>query len=275
MATLPDRNSPANANLQRFDAEADHPEFSDVALKPAERNAIVLLADSIAELDMLDLGVGAGRTAYTFAPLVRRYVGLDYSPRLIEHARRRIGETERISFTTGDARDLERVKESPEYRGFDFVLFSFSGIDAVDHEGRLKVLAEVRDAIKPNGLFLFSSHSTGALPLTTRRPIPDAMQGSRVYGLISPLAARRYRRAAEAANSEIDFAAMRKQGWTMVRDPAFDFSLDVYYIDPERQVEQLRDAGFSVEAVYNMAGESVDLPYPGRDPWLDYLCRPI
>jgi SAM-dependent methyltransferase len=274
VSTSPAPGDRANTNLQRFDAEADHPEFGDVALKPAERNALALLADSIAELDMLDLGVGAGRTAYTFAPLVRRYVGLDYSPRLIEHARRRIGETGRISFTTGDARDLAPLKEDPEYRGFDFVLFSFSGIDAVDHEGRLKVLAEVRDVIKPNGLFLFSSHSTGALPLTLRRPIPDAMRGSRVYRLVSPLAAYRYRRAAEAANEEIDFSAVRENGWAIVRDPAFDFSLDVYYIDPERQVEQLRDAGFSVEAVYNMAGESVELPYSGADPWLDYLCRP-
>lgn len=267
--------SHGNANLRKFDAEADHPEFTDLALKPAEHSALVLLADSIGELDMLDLGVGAGRTAYTFAPLVRRYVGLDFSPRLIERARRRIGENARIKFVTGDARDLSPLREDPEFRGFDFVLFSFSGIDAVDHAGRLQVLTQVHDVLKPTGRFQFSSHSTKALPLDTERPLPDAMRGSRVYKLLSPLAARRYRKAAEAANAGIDFETMRRQGWTIVRDPAFGFSLDVYYIDPAQQVDQLREAGFSVEAIYNIPGDKVDLPYAGRDPWLDYLCRPL
>jgi ubiquinone/menaquinone biosynthesis C-methylase UbiE len=263
------------ANLQRFDEVADHPEFADVALKPAERNALVLLADHLPEVEMLDLGIGAGRTGYTFAPLVRRYVGLDFSARLIAHAQRRLGADGNIELLVGDARDLSIVEGSVDYMGFDFVLFSFNGIDAVGHEDRRKILSGVRRVIKPHGRFLFSSHSMTALPLSEKRPTPAGMDGSRVYRLVSPLARWRYARKARESNQLLDLEAARERGWIQVRDPAFDFSIDAYYVDPARQVEELRELGFSVEAIYNVAGEQVQLPYAGDDPWLDYLCRPV
>ena len=46
---------------------------------------IAVLLKSIAQcMKVLDLGVGAGRTSYTFAAIAGEYVGVDYAPTMIE-----------------------------------------------------------------------------------------------------------------------------------------------------------------------------------------------
>src|SRR6188472_1188807 len=101
------------------------------------------LRDRWPNVDMLDLGVGAGRTAYTFAPLVRHYVGVDFAPAMIDKARELVREDECTEFAVQDVRDL-----SPWHgRNFGVVLFSFNGLDAVPPGDRGGVLAEVRKVI--------------------------------------------------------------------------------------------------------------------------------
>ena len=100
---------------------------TQLALTPPERVLLNRLRGRWAETDMLDLGVGAGRTAYTFAAITRDYVGLDFAPGMIERARRAVPEDEHTHFAVQDVRDL-----SPWHgRGFGVVLFSFNGLDAV------------------------------------------------------------------------------------------------------------------------------------------------
>jgi ubiquinone/menaquinone biosynthesis C-methylase UbiE len=257
----------AEKNRQVFNRVADS--YVDLALKPAEREVMARLAGGLQEFDMLDIGVGAGRTGFTFAPLVRRYVGLDYSPRMIERARGLLGEGDRVELVRGDARDLS-VVEGP----FDFVLFSFNGIDAVGHEDRLKILSEVHRVLQPQGNFLFSSHSMAALPLATKRIRSVRFSGFRAYELYSRLADIRYGRRVRKINRSLNLDAARERGWVVVPKMGHDFTVDDYYVDPEYQVEQLRQAGFEVNAIYSVAGRTVELPHRGRDPWLDYLCRP-
>ncbi len=259
--------SSKETNQAVFDRDAEV--YTDLELMPAERVVMELLQERLHEMEMLDLGVGAGRTGYTFGPLVHRYVGLDYSPRMIARARDLLAEHEGVELVVGDARDLSSV-DGP----FDFVLFSYNGIDAVGHEDRLKILAEVRAALKPDGNFLFSSHSVGALPLATRRRRPQrsaASRKNRVYDLAKDVY---YAWEVRKSNRAIDLAAARERGWTIVRDSAHRFSLEVYYVDPAEQLRQLHQAGFEVTAVYDLGGCEVDPLQERRDPWLDYLCRP-
>ena len=56
----------------------------------------------------LDLGMGAGRTAYTFAAVARSYIGVDYPPRKVARSRERLGESADATVLGGDARDLSR-----------------------------------------------------------------------------------------------------------------------------------------------------------------------
>jgi ubiquinone/menaquinone biosynthesis C-methylase UbiE len=255
----------SDSNQEVFDREADT--YVDLALKPAERRAMALLADRLSSIEMLDLGVGTGRTGYTFAPLVSRYVGVDYSPRMLERARRLLGDGG-VELVLGDARDLSGVEGS-----FDFVLFSFNGIDAVGHEDRLKILAEVRRILRPSGHFLFSSHSTGALPLDPRPERSPSLRGSRLYALYSQATTIRYGRRIRKINRKLDLRLAAERGWIIVSGRGQNFQVDDYYVDPEYQVQQLRNAGFEVDAIFDVAGRDVTLPHGGRDPWLDYFCR--
>ncbi len=255
----------SGANRRVFDSVADS--YDDLALKPAERRVLELLGPRLREMDMLDLGVGAGRTGYTFAPLVRRYVGLDYSPRMLERARGLLGEG--VELVQGDAGNLAAVDGE-----FDFVLFSFNGIDAVGHEERLRILAEVRRVLRPGGCFLFSTHSTGALPLATRQERSPRLRRSRLYRLYARLTDIPFGWRVRKVNRGLDLDLARERGWIVVAGRGHDFQIDDYYVDPAYQVRQLGEAGFEVEAIYDVGGRDVELPHRGRDPWLDYLCRP-
>ena len=46
---------------------------------------------------------------------------------------------------------------------FDFVLFSYNGVDYVDHADGLAILREIRRLIRPGGYFCFSTHNLNFL----------------------------------------------------------------------------------------------------------------
>jgi SAM-dependent methyltransferase len=255
-------------NQQVFDEDVAI--FTDMSLMPAERAVLRRLAPRIGTLDMLDLGVGTGRTGWTYAPLVKRYVGLDYAPRMIEAAKHRLGGEPNVELLVGDARDL-----SPIEGEFDFILFSFNAIDAVPPEGRLEVLDQVRAKLRPDGLFQFSTHSLGALPFDTRRPRSPRFAHLLAYRVYVTVTGVRYAQRIRKINRGLDLAAARKRGWEVVPSMAHNFQIHDYYVDPEFQVGQLREHGFEVVAIFDSDGREVTLPHPSRDPWFDYLCRPM
>ncbi len=92
-------------NRSKFDAIAEH-YAQHWHLHPPERTLLERQRGHWHESDMLDIGVGGGRTSFTFAAITRSYVGVDYSPRMIDISRRVIGEDERVRFEVCDARDL-------------------------------------------------------------------------------------------------------------------------------------------------------------------------
>jgi ubiquinone/menaquinone biosynthesis C-methylase UbiE len=256
------------SNVRVFDEVTDA--YVDLSLMPSEHRLLQRLGEHLHEMEMLDLGVGTGRTGYTFAPLVRRYVGLDASPRMLERARALLSDDDNVELVEGNARDLTAV-EGP----FDLVLFSFNGLDALGHEDRLRTLAEVRRVLRPGGHFLFSSHSLGALPLDTHMRRAPQYAGRRLYEIYAKARELRYARRIRRVNRGLDINAARARGWTVVPEIGHNFRIDDHYIDPQHQAEQLREVGFQLEELYDEKGRSVSLPYTGRSPWLDYLCRAV
>ena len=214
---------------------------------------------------MLDVGIGAGRTTERFAPIVRSYVGIDYSPRMVEEARRRCGQRSQSTIEIADARDLSR------WHGWEFglVLFSFNGIDAMVAADRVQALREIRGVIAGDGVFAFSTHSLRALPLSIlpRRPSLRAPLRSTLRSL------RRSARVA-AVNRGLDLEAARVRGWTRVRDGAHHFSLVLTYIDPVYQLRQLDECGFGVSELLDSSGKPLDPVDPGAEAHLFYICRP-
>lgn len=103
---------------------------------------------------VLDIGIGGGRTTALFRGLTRTYTGIDYTEKMVDLART---AHPGVTFRHMDARDLSAFADE----SFDLVMFSFNGIDSVDHAGRLRIIDEVRRVLAPHGLFVFSTFHSG------------------------------------------------------------------------------------------------------------------
>jgi ubiquinone/menaquinone biosynthesis C-methylase UbiE len=245
-----------------------HPQAYDSReLQKPERLLLQRFRGRWPEIAMLDIGVGSGRTAYTFAAITKRYVGIDYSRVMVELSRERIGEDETTRFEVCDAR---RMAETLGER-FDLVMFSFNGLDSVGHEDRRTILSQVRQVLNDDGHFFFSTHSITTLPMRADFPRPRARHPLRsAYDL-----AWAARRAWKLAKVNRSARGWEQRGWAQINDDAHDFQGLWYYVLPEYQVTQLREAGFAVVEVCDVDGETVDPSSPGRGPWLHYLCTPL
>lgn len=155
------------------------------------------------EHDVLDLGVGSGRTTPALTPRPGRYLGIDLSPGMVAEARSRHPGEE---FRVGDATDLADLDDG----SFDVVLFSFNGLDTLRPvEMRAKCLAEVRRILRPDGVFLFSCHHVRAFvkPLGRERLAAGPLRALAVWGYTSlRFAAHRVRQGAfwRGAGYELD-----------------------------------------------------------------------
>ena len=115
--------------------------------------------------DVLDVGVGGGRTVPLLSPSAARYVGIDFVPELVTAANKRFPDAD---IRVGDARHLDFPDES-----FDLAVFSINGIDAISHSDRAIALREIRRVLRPTGAFVFSTHNSEG-PGPRERPGPAA-----------------------------------------------------------------------------------------------------
>jgi ubiquinone/menaquinone biosynthesis C-methylase UbiE len=181
---------------------------------------------------VLDLGVGGGRTAPSLAPNAARYVGIDFSERMVAACRMRFPEW---NFQWGDARDLAAFGAG----SFDFVLFSWNGLDYVSNEDRQRVLAEVLRVLDRGGVFAFSSHNLDAPAIAAWRVVlrpRSPAELARALGRASRSIRNRLRNVSKQ---------IRTDRYAILNDPTHNFGLQTYYIGAEAQIDQLRQAGFT------------------------------
>ncbi len=240
--------------------------YTQKGLDPAERMILKRFQRRWADMDVLDIGVGMGRTAYAFSAVCANYTGIDYVPRSIEFCRELIGEDDTVRFVQCDARYLSQ--QFP--KKFDFIMFALCGIDSVDHPGRYMVLREVRKCLKPDGYFFFSAHSLNAPARKLILPRFNPLRPIRSAYRVGKTALIHYR--LKWANRMVD--AQKERGWAIVKDNLEDQFLDMYFISPRLQVQQLEETGFQVVEVYDRYGRTIDCSVPRNDLWLNYLCQP-
>jgi len=108
-------------------------------------------------MDVLDVGVGGGRTTTFLAPRARQYLGTDYAAAMVAACRAKFPG---VAFAEMDATDMAVIPDE----SFDFVLFSFNGIDYIPTDaGRLACLNELRRVTRKGGVVVVSSHNARTL----------------------------------------------------------------------------------------------------------------
>jgi SAM-dependent methyltransferase len=220
---------------------------------PGELGALTFVADTVRGLPVLDLGVGGGRTVALLRLLSDDYLGIDYTPALVELCRTRHPG---IDVRVGDARNLSELPD--QSRGL--VVFSNNGIDAVDHDGRQEVLAEVHRVLQPEGTFVFStlnkdSTQFGAhpghaeritwlpgslLPAPPEHPMTE--DDPRADNPEWIQAIRNWRRLRDEIRDEGD--------WGLAPFAAHQFGLITHYITLPGAIAELDRHGFNVTAVF-------------------------
>ena len=200
-------------------------------LQPPEQTLLDELGGGLNGIDMLDLGVGAGRTAWSFAPRVKSYLGLDYARAMIERCKQDLPAYE---FIVGDASKLDFAADN----SYDFVLFSYNGIDHLELPDRQRALLEMRRVLRPGGLMAFSSRDANFLPSSS------TASAFRLRG--SPRATARSLKWAmmfNFLNPTLRFRLPFDVG--MVKDGLHSFrSSGICYIRPDLQVEALSQLGW-------------------------------
>lgn len=236
-------------------------------LQPPEETILRLMLPTLPQARMLDLGVGGGRTTLHFAKWVREYVGADYAASMIEECRRRFADYPRsLAFTVCDARDMRQFAVG----SFDFVLFSFNGIDYVGHADRLTALKEIRRVGKPGAWFCFSSHNlnSGTSLFEWRQIL--SLNPRRAKQTVKRLLLRLH------YNANLRAADVRTAPYLVLNDGAHGRQLHTYYIRPEAQLDQLSEDFTDVRVFALSTGDEITdraALRENRDGWLYYLCR--
>jgi ubiquinone/menaquinone biosynthesis C-methylase UbiE len=221
-------------------------------LSPSERTIFPQYASDIEKKDVLDLGIGSGRTTQFLAHQARRYVGIDYSTRMVALCRKRFPALE---VREGDARDLSRFAG----QSFDFVLFSYNGIDNVDHAGRMQILREVCRVLRPGGLFVFSSHDLGTVGSSSTSVLEHSRTLTDPWRLFNPrhvikAVSRRARRLYnywKNAGKQVHTA-----NYAILNDGALEFALLQYYVTEQEQRRQLAEVGLTDQVlIYQEHGD--------------------
>lgn len=251
----PDVVGDVNASTYADPSVAKHYE-ADSSLQPAEAAILERIRPHVAGRGILDLGVGAGRTVPYLLNLSEKYVGVDYSREMVAACRKKYPG---VDIREGDARNLRGI----EAEACHLVMFSFNGIDYVNHADRLKVLAEIRRVLAPNGYFVFSSHNLSAF----RRPNFEWTLHPRrlVSRLVEWLPVQHHRLRNRRRET-------RSTTYSILNDGAHGFRLLTYHIDLRNQIEQLHAAGFGDDvAVFDAAGKQITVDT--ISPWLYYCVR--
>lgn len=146
----------ADTNIERFRDPRVVAKYA-AASGPKEGEAVLIDNYIAPGSDILDLGVGGGRTTAILGPLARNYLGIDYSEQMIEVARKNFP---RYVFAVMDASNMASLASE----SFDVILFMFNGLGILHpHEKRQQCICECHRLLRQGGKFIFSVHDADRL----------------------------------------------------------------------------------------------------------------
>ena len=218
---------------------------------------------------VLDLGFGGGRTTGMLRPRAREYVGIDVAAHMVELARERFPGAD---LREGAAQDLSGLPDAH----FDLVVFSFNGLDSLDHEQRATALAEMTRVTAPEGRVLFSA-------LNLEGPSFDERPWHIAGGVTSPRfrfhaldALRHPGRTAKAVHTyrETREESVDGEGWALRPLRALEFRFVVHFATLAEMVRGARAAGLEVLTAYAADGRELDPDAGHTDAdYVHLVCR--
>ena len=212
---------------------------------------------------VLELGMGGGRITDHLITIAESLHRVDIAPNMVAYCQQRFPQA---TFTQEDFRRLSTWPAAC----WDAVYGGCNTFDVLAIEERDALISDVARLLRPEGLFIFSSHNYGSLALVKKPWLHIAslnprrsLRGGSSGGL---RAAFNYRRLAALQRVEEDYA--------VVVDDALDFSLLQIYIARDAQERQLAKHGLQLlecideDARVVAAGEtgygSITLDYVAR-----------
>lgn len=148
----------------RYSSKQVVDDYSKVDMYPAEE--ILIFKYFTPGQSILDLGCGAGRTSIALAKKKYNVIGIDFSHKMIQSAKKQASSHNvDLEFYVQDATKLNYQKAS-----FNNILFSYNGIEHIPGNiNRLRVLKSAFNILKPGGYFIFTTRS--GLAFGSRRAI--------------------------------------------------------------------------------------------------------
>lgn len=217
-------------------------------LTPPEHTILNLFKTKLPQMNVLDIGVGGGRTTKHFAPLSGNYIGVDYSPKMIEACRKKFPK---LRFEVADVKNLSLFEDAC----FDFTLFSNNGLDYMNHENRIQALNEIHRVTK-HGYLCFSTHNLNNIPKQFKFNF-QALSSGTFRQFKAKLKNEIYRICNLYSKNSHLLLNMRNNPYLLFNDDAHQFRLVTYYVKPKEQVRQLETLNYRNIRAFGADGREI------------------
>ena len=210
-------------------------------LFPPEIACLLKYQPWISGRDVLDIGVGMGRTTRYLAPLARRYEAVDFSSLMVREMKSAMPG---ISVNQADFRNLSLFQDA----SFDFVFAPNNVIDTLPHEGRLQALHETRRVLRPGGITAIASHNLKYHQAFSSPHLAWTADPFRLVFRFSQylVSWRNYFRLKPLRRITPEYA--------LINDGGHYFSLLHYYVSRSNMASQLHGTGLSLQDVFDSHG---------------------
>jgi ubiquinone/menaquinone biosynthesis C-methylase UbiE len=149
---------------------------------------------------------------------------------------------------------------------FDYILFSFNGLDYISHDDRIEALKEIKRVGKNGSIYVFSAHNIQSISQLysvkfTINPVKLLLRIKRFFKLIflNGFPKKFYNKK-----------------FSILNDGVHKFKLNTYYITPIEQIKQLKELGFMNIRLYSSetGNEIKELNLNLiKDNWIYYFCE--
>ncbi|KHK97120.1 methyltransferase type 12 [Microbacterium mangrovi] len=211
------------------------------------------LADEAAAASVLDVGCGTGILTVTLARAGRRTVGIDPSPAMLDHARRRAG-ADAVEWVLGDSRSIPAGR-------FDAAFLAGNVAQHIPDPRWGRTLADLRGSIAPSAVLAFESRNPAARAWETWSG-GDRTSRATPHGELVE-----WMEAAEVSPGVVELVAHNL--FVATGEEVTETQL-LTFRDRAMLEYQLDAAGFAVEAVF---GDWNRTPFRGHEALMVFVAR--